>query len=120
MAEHNELGKIGEEMAAKYLANAGYQVLERNYRFKRDEIDIIATKKGIIVFVEVKTRTSSFLGVPEEAVSMAKQKRIIKVANHYLIDNDLDNEGRFDIFGIIINRNEEIISHVKEAFTPLW
>ncbi len=120
MAEHNELGKVGEEMATKYLVNIGYQILEKNFRFKRDEVDIIATKDGIIVFVEVKTRTSNFLGEPEESVSMAKQKRIIKVANHYLIENDLDNEGRFDIFGIIINRNEEIINHIKEAFTPLW
>ena len=99
MAEHNELGKVGEEMATKYLVNIGYQILEKNFRFKRDEVDIIATKDGIIVFVEVKTRTSNFLGEPEESVSMAKQKRIIKVANHYLIENDLDNEGRFDIFG---------------------
>ena len=70
--------------------------------------------------MEVKTRNNNFFGEPEESVSSAKQKRIIKVANHYLLENDLDNEGRFDIFGIIINQKEEIINHIKEAFTPLW
>ena len=78
MASHNELGKEGEELAVKYLSNLGYEILETNFRFKRDEVDIIASKNDFIVFVEVKTRANNFLGEPEEAVSVSKQKRIIK------------------------------------------
>lgn len=120
MASHNELGKQGEEMAAKYLVDLGYEILERNFRYGRDEVDIIAGIEEYIVFVEVKTRANNFLGEPEEAVSNQKQNRIIKVANHYLIENDLDNEGRFDIFGVIINQNQKSIKHIKEAFKPRW
>ena len=120
MASHNELGQQGEELAAKYLSKLGYEILERNFRFGRDEVDIIAKIDEYIVFVEVKTRANNFLGEPEEAVSTQKQNRIIKVANHYLIENDLDNEGRFDIFGIIINQNQKSISHIIEAFKPRW
>jgi putative endonuclease len=60
------------------------------------------------------------MGEPEEAVSMAKQKRIIKVANHYMIENDLLLEARFDIFGIIINQNTQKITHLENAFIPNW
>ena len=120
MASHNELGKKGEELAVKFLSNLGYEILEQNFRFKRDEVDIIASKNDIIVFVEVKTRANNFLGEPEEAVSIGKQKRIIKVANHYLIENDLDNEGRFDIIGIILNEKTKNINHISEAFMPKW
>ena len=120
MAKHNELGELGEEMAADYLIKKGYEILVRNYRFGRDEVDIIAKIDEYIVFVEVKTRANNFMGEPEEAVSKAKQKRIIKVANHYLIENDLDNEGRFDIFGIVVNQNTKSINHLTDAFTPFW
>ena len=120
MAKHNELGELGEKMAVKYLEVNGYQILETNYRFGRDEVDIIAKIEDFIVFVEVKTRESNFMGEPEEAVTKAKQKRIIKVANNYIIENDLDNESRFDIFGIIINQNTEIVKHLISAFVPSW
>ena len=120
MAKHNELGELGEKMAVKYLEQHGYQILETNYRFGRDEVDIIATIDSYIVFVEVKTRESNYLGEPEEAVTKAKQKRIIKVANHYIIENDLDNESRFDIFGVIINQKTERIHHIINAFLPSW
>jgi putative endonuclease len=120
MARHNELGQIGEKLAVKELANKGYQVLDTNYRFGRDEVDIIARTKDLIVFVEVKTRENNYMGEPEESVSVAKQKRIIKVANHYMIDNDLEMEGRFDIFGIVVNQKQQSIHHIESAFTPSW
>ncbi len=120
MASHNELGIEGEKLALKKLINSGFTILEKNFRFKRDEIDIIAQKGLVIVFVEVKTRANNYLGEPEEAVSMAKQKRIVKVANHYLIENDLENEGRFDIISIILNDNVKIINHIEDAFSPNW
>lgn len=120
MATHNEIGKEGELIAERKLVKEGYIVLERNYRFKRDEVDIIASKNDLIIFIEVKTRSNNYLGEPEEAVTKSKQKRIIKVANHYMLENDLDNEARFDIFGIIVNQKEVIINHLKDAFTPIW
>lgn len=120
MAKHNELGKLGEQMAVKSLANKGYQILELNYRFGRDEIDIIARISNIIVFVEVKTRESNYMGEPEESVTLAKQKRIIKVANHYMIENNLELEGRFDIFGVIVNQKERNLNHIENAFSPIW
>jgi len=120
MASHNELGKLGEDLAVKYLQKLGYEILERNFRFSRDEVDIIAKHQEYIVFIEVKTRDNNFMGEPEEAVIIGKQKRIIKVANNYLIENDLDNEGRFDIFGIIINQHTKSINHIIDAFKPRW
>ena len=120
MAKHNELGKLGEQVAVKELLSKGCQILEQNYRFGRDEVDIIARDKDAIVFIEVKTRENDYLGEPEEAVSKSKQKRIIRVANHYMIENDLDLDGRFDIFGIIINQNSQKINHIKNAFLPSW
>ena len=120
MAVHNETGDEGEQIAVKWLLNQEYVILERNYRFKRDEVDIIASKDDLIIFIEVKTRSNNYLGEPEEAVSISKQKRIIKVANHYMMDNDLENEARFDIFGIILNKTTKNIHHIEGAFTPTW
>jgi putative endonuclease len=120
MASHNELGKKGEQIVLKYLVRNGYHILEQNYRFGRDEVDIIARDEVTIVFIEVKTRTNNEIEEPERAVNYNKQKRIIRVANHYLIENDLDNESRFDIFGVTFNQLEENINHIEDAFTPKW
>ena len=120
MASHNELGKRGEQIVLEYLIQSGYQILEQNFRFGRDEVDIIAKHESQIVFIEVKTRMNSIIGEPEEAVNRSKQKRIIRVANHYLVENDLDNEARFDIFGITFNQSKENINHIESAFTPEW
>lgn len=120
MAKHNELGAAGEKIAKKHLEAAGYEILELNYRFKRDEIDIIAKHKEEVVFVEVKTRASDFFEAPQEAVTMAKQKRLINAANNYLISNNLENEARFDIFAIILSGSKEEINHITNAFQPIW
>lgn len=120
MASHNELGKAGEKVAQEYLVANGYSILELNYRFGRDEIDIIARNNEYIVFIEVKTRRTSFFEAPEQAVDLRKQTRIIRVAHHYLIENDLDNEARFDIFGVTINHNGQSINHIESAFVPKW
>ena len=72
MAKHNELGEIGEEMAVEYLLDKGYIILERNYRFDRAEVDIIAQDNEQIVIVEVKTRTSDFFGDPQSLYRLEK------------------------------------------------
>lgn len=118
MAEHNELGKKGEAMAVDFLTNKGYDILCENYRFKHLEIDIIAKNNKQIVFVEVKTRQSSFLSGPEETVTKSKQKLIIKAANQYILENEIDEESRFDIISIILNNNTKSIEHLEDAFYP--
>ena len=117
MATHNELGTLGEALAAGFLIKQGYTILERNWTFQKAEIDIIAQKdQGIIVFVEVKTRNSAFFGDPQSFVTPAKVKLIVKAANEYLISNTLDAEARFDIIAVLKNSKEEHIQHFKTAF----
>ena len=119
MAEHNELGKMGEELAADFLAKKGYEIVHRNYQFKKSELDIIAKKDGKLIVVEVKTRHSDYLAGPEITVTKKKQKALIKAANFYIQQNDLDAETQFDIVSIILNNKEQTIEHSEDAFYPL-
>lgn len=116
MAIHNELGKKGEDAAVHYLLQKGYKIVERNWLYRKFEIDIIATDKEFIVFVEVKTRSSNQWGNPEEAVSNAKIKRIVEAANSYLIENDIDLPARFDIISAIWTGKTFDIDHIDDAF----
>ena len=86
MMSRNELGKIGEQLAARYLRNNGYKILSQNFRMGRyGEIDIIADKEGVLTFIEVKTRTSKRFGSPAESVTYDKQRKIRRVAEYYLM-----------------------------------
>ncbi len=117
MAEHNELGKLGEQIAADYLLRNGYTILKRNYYFDKAEIDIIAQKeRETLVIVEVKTRNSDFFGDPQDFVKPSKIKLLVKAANEYVISNDLEVEVRFDIIAIIKNKTLEKIEHFEDAF----
>lgn len=120
MADHNELGKQGEQLALQHLLKKGYQLLEKNWRFGRDEIDIIMQEGDELVIVEVKTRENNYMGEPEEAVTRSKQKRIIQAAHAYVEDQSLDLDVRFDVVGIIINSKKTEINHIKDAFQPRW
>jgi putative endonuclease len=117
MAYHNELGKLGEDMAVELLLRKGYTILERNFVFQKAEIDIIAQKEeNILVIVEVKTRNSAVFGNPQEFVSKGKVKLLVKAANEYVVRNDLNVEARFDIISIIKNKKIEKIEHFEDAF----
>ncbi len=117
MATHNELGKLGEEIAAQYLLRSGYKILRRNFYFDKAEIDIIAQKEeGTVVIVEVKTRNSDFFGDPQEFVTKTKIKNLVKAANEYIISNDLNVEVRFDIIAVLKNQKEEKLEHFVNAF----
>ena len=118
MATHNELGQLGENLALKHLLEKGYKLLSRNFRFKHLEVDLIMQDENKLVFVEVKTRQTAEIGEPYLAVTRTKQKQIIKVANHYIIENDLQNESRFDIVSIVHNSYRTAIEHIDNAFTP--
>lgn len=120
MASHNELGVIGEDMAVDHLRKLNYKILERNWTFGKEEIDIIAQHEGQLVIVEVKTRDSDYFGDPEQFVSRKKQGHLIKAAHAYVQKKDLDLEVRFDVIGIILNQNEKRLNHLENAFQPRW
>ncbi len=120
MASHNELGKKGEELAVKHLLDKGYEILDRNWRFNRGEIDIIAKTGNTLVIVEVKTRENDYAGPPQDAVSISKQRSIVRTANEYIVSKDIDLETRFDIIGIILNSKRQEVIHIEDAFSPLW
>ena len=119
MAEHNDTGIKGEDLASNYLEEKGYKILEKNWRFGREEIDIIAQHNNMLVIAEVKTRGGSFFGEPEEFVNRQKQKNLIKAANAYIERNNLELEVRFDIIGVILTGNNHRINHVEDAFHPI-
>ncbi|WP_347373674.1 YraN family protein [Aequorivita sp. Q41] len=117
MASHNELGELGEEIAAQYLLKKGYKILRRNFFFDKAEIDIIAQKEEkTIVMVEVKTRNSAFFGDPQSFVTASKIKHLVKAANEYIVSNELDAEVRFDIIAILKNEKIEKLEHFENAF----
>ncbi|MDC8006023.1 YraN family protein [Aureisphaera galaxeae] len=116
MAYHNELGKLGEELAVQYLLKQDYAILERNFRYDKAEIDIIAAKGDEIVIVEVKTRNSAAFGNPQEFVTASKIKLLVKAANEYMVSQHLDKEVRFDIIAVLKNKTTEKVEHYPNAF----
>ncbi|MFH1320951.1 MAG: YraN family protein [Bacteroidota bacterium] len=119
MAEHNILGKEGEELAVGYLKEKGYKIRETNWTHVKEEIDIIAEKDDTLIIVEVKTRSGYYFGEPEEFVARKKQKHLIKAANAYIEENEIDLETRFDIISIIYSGKTYKINHLEDAFYPL-
>lgn len=116
MAEHNELGKLGEELAIEYLQKEGYEILETNWVFQKAEVDIIAKKDDILAIVEVKTRSSIDFGLPQEFVKPKKIQLLVKAVNEYVIMKDLDTEVRFDIVSIHKTGKNFTIDHLIDAF----
>lgn len=117
MAQHNDLGKQGEQKALTFLEERDYEIVAANWQEHKFELDIIAIDNDEIVFVEVKTRATDFFGSPEEAVTIAKQQHLIEGANYYLEQNEIDLNARFDVIAIVLNENKTIISHIKDAFS---
>lgn len=116
MAEHNELGKIGEEKAVEFLEKNGYTILDTNWVFKKAEIDIIAQRDKILAIVEVKTRSSLDFGLPQEFVKPKKIQLLVKAVNEYIVSKDLDVEVRFDIIAIHKTANDFNLEHLENAF----
>jgi putative endonuclease len=120
VAVHNELGKLGESIAIRYLSGRSYEILERNWRLGRLEIDIIAREGYQLVIIEVKTRAGNFTVLPEEAVNAKRQKRLIRAANAYICRGDLNLDVRFDIITIIFETKEGYrLNHIENAFYPM-
>ena len=116
MAEHYELGKKGEQLAIDYLLKQGYTIVERNWRFQKAEIDIIATKENTLISVEVKTRSTNDYGNPQDFVNPKKIKLMVLAMNEYVLMKNLDIEVRFDIIAITKIKEEFDINHIKDAF----
>ncbi len=116
MAKHNELGKEGELQALNYLKKNGYQILEKNYRYLKAEVDIIAKKGTVLVAVEVKTRSTDFFGNPQDFVNQKKIQLLLSAIDYYVNKKDLDVEVRFDIIAILKKRNKFEIEHIEDAF----
>jgi len=115
---HLALGHYGEELAERYLRRQGYKILERNFRTRLGEIDIIAKDGRTICFIEVKARRSNFSGTPFEAVSRSKQIKLAKVALNYLKFKKIDDcPLRFDVVAVMRSRNTgDTIEILKNAF----
>lgn len=112
------IGKEGEEIAAKFLTQKGFEILERNYQYSHGEIDIVAKDNGVLVFVEVKTRLNLEFGEPEYAINKKKIQQIKKMAELYLFDKEIDEaDCRFDVIAILLeDKTNPQITHYKNAF----
>ncbi len=115
---HIELGSAGEDIAVQLLLDKGYQILTRNFRFKKWEADIICEFENKLIIVEVKTRQTAIIGEPYLAVTKSKQRQIIKVANHYIEKHKCDLEVRLDIISIVLNQYGKRVEHIENAFCP--
>lgn len=116
MAQHNEFGAQGEDIAIDYLRLKGYVILDRNWRSGHREIDIVARKDDTIVFVEVKARANAFYGRPEDAVTRQKMHRLVLAADAYIRYYAIDAEVRFDVVSITGSVTKPYIRHYEGAF----
>jgi len=118
MSKSYDLGKKGETLAADYLTAKGFRILACNFRAGKAEIDIVASDKGILAVVEVKTRNTRYFGEPEEWVTPAKQKLLIRAANAYVKYKSFKGEVRFDVVSVVIDEEGTSIVHIPDAFYP--
>jgi putative endonuclease len=118
MAEHLEIGRKGEELAARYLEEKQYTLLERNWRYRHKEIDIIASRDNRIIIVEVKVRKSIGGERLEEHVNRKKQRYLVSAANAYILKKGLDMGVRFDIILLTGTSGNFTIEHIEDAFSP--
>ena len=119
MTDKRKTGKWGEDKAVEFLQAKSYKILERNWRFSRAEIDIIAREDGILVFIEVKTRSSDYFGKPEDFISLSQQKLIVDAATQYMGQIHYEWAFRFDIISILRKDTRNFsIDHFEDAFFP--
>lgn len=116
MAEHNELGKKGEELAVEYLRLKEYEILELNYRYQKAEVDIIARRGNTLIAAEVKTRSTPEFGNPQDFVKPKQIQQLVKAMNFYVENQNLEVDVRFDIVAIIKNKMGTRIEHIQDAF----
>ena len=119
MAQHLDLGRRGEGLAKTFLEKLGYEILDENWTHGKCEVDLIAYKNGVIIFAEVKARTSNYFGEPEDFVDLRKQKLLAEAADQYIYLMDHQGEVRFDIISILFDKNaDHTLKHIEDAFWP--
>ena len=118
MSKSYDFGQEAEKRAADFLEKKGYEILARNYRFLKAEIDLIAHYQNTLVIVEVKARLSYFFGAPQSFVGKKKRSLLIEAANHFILSRDLDLEVRFDIVSFVKNNSKWKVEHLQNAFYP--
>lgn len=116
MAEHNELGDLGEKRAQDYLSTNGFHILNCNWQCGKLELDIVAEKDGWLVIVEVKTRSTETFEHPEEAINLRKIRNIVNATHEYIIQSDWQGETRFDVITVIPHGESFSIEHIQDAF----
>ena len=116
MAKHNDFGKLGEQKATDFLIKKGYTIKEKNYRYLKAEIDIIAQKEDIIAVVEVKSRSSEFIENIADTVNQKKIRLLVAAADQYVVEHNLDVDVRFDIITILKKGTTFKLEHLKNAF----
>src|ERR1700712_5302185 len=116
MHDNIKKGNEGERLAADFLISKGYVIVERNYRYKRAEIDLIVRKDNWLIFVEVKLRTSISFGYPEEFVDYDKEKQILWGALQYMYKVDWQGNVRYDIVSVVMRHDTVDIVHIEDAF----
>jgi len=116
MTTQQVIGRKGEELAQTYLKDQGYTIRETNWKFSHAELDIIAEKDGVLVFVEVKTKTYTFYGAPEESIDDKKERLICDAAAGYMVKNNYEWEFRFDIISILLEKDSHELKHFEDAF----
>jgi len=119
MAEHTDLGKKGEDIAFKYLTDKKFNIKERNWRFKNEEIDLIAIDGNELVIVEVKTRSAAIYEEPRDSITDKKIRFLVNAAEQYIIENDINLETRFDVISIKwYSEGKYELEHYPDAFYP--
>lgn len=116
MAEHLETGKEGEEKALAYLVDKGYEILDQNWTHGHLELDLVVQKDQVVVFVEVKTRSTKDFGNAESFVGAKKKQHLIKAVNAYVNKKQVDAHLRFDIIGVYKNGANWEVDHIEDAF----
>lgn len=117
MADHNDFGKLAEELAENFLVEKNYKILAKNYRYLKAEIDIIAQFENQIVIVEVKARATDAFMLPQEAINKKKIRLILSAANEFLETNNIELETRFDVISVLPNEKGKLeITHIENAF----
>jgi len=116
MTDKMQKGKDAENMAAEFLKSLGYEIVQRNYRYRTSEIDLIVRKAKWLVFVEVKMRSSDAYGYPEEFVDYKKAKNIVYGAEQYTYENDYNGNVRYDVVAISMRNGVPDLRHFEDAF----
>ncbi len=120
MSEHTELGRKGEIVAVEYFVKKGFKILHTNWRYRKLEIDIVASNNKTLVIVEVKSRSNDYFESPKDAITFAKQKNLYNAAEYYTEIYDIDLEIQFDIVSIVFENGKHKLEHIEDAFRPGW